>query len=479
MKKITLSVLVFGAITTAFSQNLSFTKSNQSFINIATRNGTVAEGDVDEDGDVDVFISGNRPNFDAALYLNDGNGNFTRKTNTSFVGLDLAHADFADLDGDGDLDLFYTGRDWQPMHYALLYLNDGNGNFTQKESHGLPICSEGDFEFGDIDNDQDLDIIITGYRNSNPFVELYRNVGSAQFVLKTTANLPALTKSGNVAFLDCDNDQDLDFFVSGSNTSAFTNLYLNNGLGDYTLSSNNISEGSFMGDIEVGDSDKDGDLDLIIATGMNTSLRDVNLYLNNGSGLFVKSSNTHFVGVAAGDVQFADFDSDGDNDVLITGLSSSGFGGSKNMATVYENLGLNQFSNGTPLSGVVYSRSVVADFNGDNKKDILICGEPSTSLYFNDNLTTGVGEQLENNTFKLYPNPSNDYVFVEYPSFKNDKLTVRVISSEGSVMYNQYHHVSHGNNTISISTETLSKGLYILNIENEVGAKVSKKIFKQ
>ena len=59
MKKITLSVLVFGAITTAFSQNLSFTKSNQSFINISTRNGTVAEGDVDGDGDVDVFISGN------------------------------------------------------------------------------------------------------------------------------------------------------------------------------------------------------------------------------------------------------------------------------------------------------------------------------------------------------------------------------------------------------------------------------------
>lgn len=473
MKKITLSVLVFGAITTAFSQNLSFTKSNQSFINTATRNGTVAEGDVDEDGDVDVFISGNRPNFDAALYLNDGNGNFTRKTNTSFVGLDLAHADFADLDGDGDLDLFYTGRDWRPMHYALLYLNDGNGNFTQKESHGLPICSEGDFEFGDIDNDQDLDIIITGYRNSNPFVELYRNVGSAQFVLKTTANLPALTKSGNVAFLDCDNDQDLDFFVSGSNTSAFTNLYLNNGLGEYTLSSNNISEGSFMGDIEVGDSDKDGDLDLIIATGLNN--KSVNLYLNNGLGVYIKS-NAQFNNLVTGDVKLADFDNDGDNDVLITGLTGTGISDS---ARVYENLGLNQFSKGTPLKYMAYTRSVVADFNGDNKKDILICGEPTTSLYFSDNLTTGVGEQLENNTFKLYPNPSNDYVFVEYPSFKNDKLTVRVISSEGSVMYNQYHHVSHGNNTISISTETLSKGLYILNIENEVGAKVSKKIFKQ
>lgn len=475
MKKITLSVLVFGAITTAFSQNLSFTKSNQSFINISTRNGTVAEGDVDGDGDVDVFISGNWPNFDAALYLNDGNGNFTRKTNTSFVGLDLAHADFADLDGDGDLDLFYVGRDWRPMDYALLYLNDGNGNFTQKINHGLPICCDGDFEFGDIDNDKDLDIIITGYRNSNPFVQLYKNEGAAQFVLKTTANLPALKYSGKVAFLDCDNDQDLDFFLSGttSNNTSFTNLYLNNGLGDYTLSSNTIPEGNDMGDIEVGDSDKDGDLDLIIVTGLNH--KSVNLYLNNGLGVYIKS-NAQFNNLVTGDVKLADFDNDGDNDVLITGFTGTGISDS---ARVYENLGLNQFSKGTPLKYMAYTRSVVADFNGDNKIDILIAGQLTTSLYINNNITTGVGEQLENNAYKIYPNPSNDYVYVEYPSFKNDKLAVSVVSSEGSVMYNQNHHVSTGNNTIYISTETLSKGLYLVNIENEVGVKVSKKIFKQ
>ena len=124
MKKITLSVLVFGAITTAFSQNLSFTKSNQSFINIATRNGTVAEGDVDEDGDVDVFISGNRPNFDAALYLNDGNGNFEEKIQYADEALNLNPVNFSISSFVTSLLCIPSGFDWSFSNTKYIHSFD-------------------------------------------------------------------------------------------------------------------------------------------------------------------------------------------------------------------------------------------------------------------------------------------------------------------------------------------------------------------
>jgi len=89
--------------------------------------------DVDNDEDLDLFISGftdDEKSF-AKLYHNDGLGNFTESVNTPFEPGGACSSKFADIDNDGDPDLLITGGTSSSNIFTKLYTNDGAGNFTE------------------------------------------------------------------------------------------------------------------------------------------------------------------------------------------------------------------------------------------------------------------------------------------------------------------------------------------------------------
>ncbi len=125
----------------------------------------VAAGDIDGDGLTDLYFTG--LNTGNKLYRNVGGMQFEDITGTASV----AHEDyfstgavFADIDGDGDLDLLVTA-----MHKQnVLYINDGTGNFTRKENSGLgPANGSMTMALADIDGDQDLDLYIANYKEKS------------------------------------------------------------------------------------------------------------------------------------------------------------------------------------------------------------------------------------------------------------------------------------------------------------------------
>lgn len=129
------------------------------------RHGVVAIGDVDLDGELDVFASGH-PGVLAAshavLLLGQGGGSFV----VTVPGIDPVSegdAEFADADLDGDLDLVVVGLDATGARTATLYLNDGSGGFSP-DLDALPDVGGGASEvaWGDIDGDGDPDLAITG-----------------------------------------------------------------------------------------------------------------------------------------------------------------------------------------------------------------------------------------------------------------------------------------------------------------------------
>jgi len=174
------------------NDNGSFTKITAAPLTTSLRGSMSASwGDVDNDGDFDVVVA-NAGYFQAQnnqLFINN-NGNFTEVTGEQLVtdgGCSYGTA-FGDVDNDGDLDLAVANGYCNGAIVNFLYLNDGEGNFTRATTETLNTpCSFG-LAFGDYDNDGFLDLAIATCKNATaspqPNNLLYRNNGNDNNWLK-------------------------------------------------------------------------------------------------------------------------------------------------------------------------------------------------------------------------------------------------------------------------------------------------------
>ena len=348
---------------------LDFTLANPQPNLVDVWAGTFASGDVDGDGDVDLFMSGITPARQAKLYLNDGIGNFSELASPmppSSGGQSI----LKDLDGDGDLDLFFAGNG-SAGAFTRVYINNGAGTFAQLTNNALPIITQG-AEFSDVDNDGDQDIIIS----FGSVADVYLNNGSAVFSPRGSSAFTPVT--GVVRFIDVENDGDADVIISGRDASnvASTKLYRNDSFGNFTPDANALFAAVRGEDIDIADTDGDGDLDVVL----NGNTRNF-LYINNGLGVFAEVT-TNLQQTNGGENEFADLDNDGDQDLLIVGTQAGGLPNIFNI--VYENTGNNTFVQREILGGEYIAACVIADFTGDGRKDIIISGfSNQTNAYWN------------------------------------------------------------------------------------------------
>lgn len=258
--------------------------------------------------------------------------------------------------------------------------SDGLGN-TGKVFNGIS-------QLFDADNDNDLDLLTSGNHfylnsggvvNNGGFLQLYEN-----------SNFPNLLDDGNnLAYdealgyfqgytgaiadvFDFNLDGKLDFIISGSreslkNTPANTDnkrtaIFENTGSLQFT---EHIFQSINLGDVASGDFDNDGDEDILISGLANTT--PITRVYENNKGIF--SSYIDFEPLTHGNVGFIDFDNDRDLDIVISGENA----GTKSLR-IYENLGNKNFELVKSIEGVSYGDIVIADLNNDNFLDIVITG---------------------------------------------------------------------------------------------------------
>lgn len=283
-------------------------------------------GDIDHDGDLDLVVV-NAFNTQSWLFTNDGNGNFTDETaarlpTANFSGSD---ADFGDVDNDGDLDLIFTNSGTTAFGTGVdrLYLNDGTGVYTNASNQlpGTAVAESIDASFVDIDGDLDLDLVMA-HRNARS--QLWRNDGTGNFSDITLANLPNDgTGTYSIEDADIDGDGDLDLAVVRGSTEL---VFRNDGTGDFTnFTGTALPNNPFQDDNDGDfiDVDNDGDLDLVIARLGSGGER---FYINNGSGVLTRTNGLiNVISDSTLDIEFGDLDGDGALDIVTAQGESGSF----------------------------------------------------------------------------------------------------------------------------------------------------------
>ena len=297
-------ILLFVFSCTSKSENqkifnsLKASKTGVNFKNILTENdslnyftfpymyegGGVATGDINNDGLIDIYFTGNQVS--NKLFLNKGNLQFEDITDKAGVSGDdrwYTGVTMADVNGDGFLDIYCSVGGKDEPRINQLFLNNGDGTFVEKGAE-FGIDEGGDSvqgTFFDYDKDGDLDLYVANYPptpfgtptfvysflmdnvKDNQSDHLYRNDGDKFINVTEEANLKSYGLSLSATIGDLNNDTWPDIYVSNDFKSP-DYMFINNQDGTFTeVIKQATSQTSFYGmGADIADINNDGFLDI-------------------------------------------------------------------------------------------------------------------------------------------------------------------------------------------------------------------------
>ncbi len=354
-RRVLLSLVLISGVTLAATPPERSWTASEAFVDATESSGLLVHlkgimahaaacGDVDGDGDLDLYVGnfcdrppenyvgrgGPVPNIllanENGVFVDSGQSAVVMKARTS-------GAVFADLDNDGDLDLYVSNNSRGTLYVPCKLFENVNGSFRDVSEGNAACLQIGGRSIGVLDYDGDglLDLLVcedTWARDADPspqHARLFRNKGGLDFEDVTArVGLPEDLPGLGVVTADLNEDGWPDIFVSHSNR-----LFLSVGNGNYReaasqrgVFSYEVRQGSPCG-VAVGDVDRDGDLDLALCDHVDAGR--VHLYLNEG----VREGVPQFRDVSAetgfgysfatktAHIEMADFDNDGWPDLYV------------------------------------------------------------------------------------------------------------------------------------------------------------------
>lgn len=405
------------------NENTTFTPSNQQFGRY--RGQKVISGDFDNDGDIDVwvgnssrFISFHLNNFNHdQIYINDGNGFFTLSDERHSVNR-TRFLISGDIDNDGDLDVFrssFGASDTTPS----IFRNNGSAQFTE-EILNVEILAA---SFADYNGDGYLDLWSIGTN-----LTVYINDQSGHFNNENVIISPfgeAIYDAKNIQNMivqDLDGDGDLDAqgftkrfikyidpesgFVFFFGTDLRLPRYINNGDGtfEFHTEKQEANQGGHSDGVFIN-LDDDSQPELVALGTINTET-EVYETLDNGTYVINNGLNINeerYRNSIAAD----DFDNDGDLDIITTGFSG------KISVWLNQNGSLIELEQTRMNENVGSSRAFVAsDINNDGHMDFATADTNGASVYL------GNGRGHFNKTLRI--NPREYYLDIDAADFNGD-----------------------------------------------------------
>jgi len=417
-------------------------------------------GDIDNDGDLDLFISNRSPEDHNYLYRNDS-GIYVDITGTSGISLEgqLSFCSiFFDYDKDGLQDIYVSNDKEENIN--RLYKNLGDGVFqdvSDSSNAGVDVSAMST-TLGDFNNDGWFDIYIT----NTPFSQvssiqgnvLLKNNGDGTFTNVATETGTSFDSVGwGSVFLDADNDGLLDIYVSSSengNGSLISSAFYHQQDDETFMIPQDIG---FNTDLResytnaIGDINNDGKPEIVVGNDTDNNFLWQNNTLNENNWLKVKLEGV--VSNKDGIGNTIEINVDGQSQYRYT-LAGEGY------------LSQNSFYEffGTGLSNLIDYVKVTWTSTGAT--------ETFNNIEANQSITIkeGIGILNDNNyivedLLSIYPNPSNDGVF-KLSTKNNESNTLKVYDLSGRLIFN----VKNLKNNDEFSLNHCKKGIYVANLSS-------------
>ena len=500
--------------------DLYFFKNTNGVFNLVTFNGIsntskakqVIWVDYDNDGDKDFFVTAIEGK--NAFYSNDGEMNFTDISSTIGIfqtDLFTYGASFGDIDNDGDLDLFISNR--SPEDHNYLYRNDSGIYVDITGTSGISLEGQLSFcsIFFDYDKDGLQDIYVSNDKEEN-INRLYKNLGDGVFQdVSESSNAGVDVSAMSTTLGDFNNDGWFDIYITNTPFSQVSsiqgNVLLKNN-GDGTFTNVATETGTSFDSVGWGsvflDADNDGLLDIYVSSSENGngSLISSAFYHQQDDETFtipqdigfntdLRESYTNAIG---------DINNDGKPEIVVGNDTDNNFLWQNN--TLNENNWLK-----VKLEGVVSNKdgignTIEINVDGQSQYRYTLAGEgylSQNSFYeffgtglsnlidyvkvtwtstgatetFNNieanqsiTIKEGIGILNDNNyivedLLSIYPNPSNDGVF-KLSTKNNESNTLKVYDLSGRLIFN----VKNLKNNDEFSLNHCKKGIYVANLSS-------------
>lgn len=327
-------------------------------------------------------------------------------------GFTDASLEVRDFNQSGGPDIAVTGNHRDGTHQLdVIHFND-SGERSFEANHKAEGLANGALVARDLNGSSRSDLLVSGNTTSDSpgFVFLCNNF-SGQDCSDTRSTAPDFVKEsfpdsglkkGSIAVAEVTGDTLPDVAVTGKNQSGTPvfKIYRQGPVGTFSLHSDtdtflpeDIDQGLYNSALDWGNYDDDSYLDLAVLGQDANDSRHLYVFRNDdGSGLFQKrkfhSDNDSLNGLSHGDLAWMDYDSDGDSDLVVSGIDRE----NNPRFIFFENTGASLSVDQEPLgsdNGYWRSSLIWEDFDEDGDDDLTIMGstqnDTSLDLYINDN----------------------------------------------------------------------------------------------
>jgi gliding motility-associated-like protein len=399
--------------------------------------------DFNNDGLLDLFVSGtnNLGALHTAVYKSNGNNTFNTIGLTALT--DIAF-DFGDFNKDGYVDIVTSGVNSLGEKKTILYRNTGGTGFATVAST-LQNLSKGAVLWSDLDDDTDLDLILTGLDASNQEKTFVYEYSNGTYVA-ISHSLPQVS-NGSLYLLDANNDDHPEVLLTGLNASgtAVSTVYtFKNDL--HTTIYTNTLDGTAFNAVIAADYNGDGFEDLFTAGLSGSALvKTTSILENNGTSGFINIASS-LKNLSGASLDAGDLSNDGKVDLLLSGIDDGGLKYFK----YYRNG--SSFTDAAHTMPNLYNGDVaLGDYDNDGDLDIFQIGNSDISfqanLYASDKAAT-IANSAPSVPANLSVVVKEDSVYFSWDSSTDD------LTTSGSLTYNLY--ISNSPNGADLVVSPLS-----------------------